>query len=90
MQRPIGRPSADLLLTDSFNNPAVSRSCGPTIVLENRRRRRRCIKIGTFAVLLADRPLEEALDHVKEVGRKAVELGTEGYPGNAASDQPLE
>ncbi len=41
------------------------------------------MKVGVFTVLLADRPLEEALDYVKEVGCEAVEIGTGGYPGDA-------
>jgi sugar phosphate isomerase/epimerase len=41
------------------------------------------MKVGVFTVLLADRPLEEALDYVREAGCEAVEIGTGGYPGNA-------
>ncbi len=41
------------------------------------------MKVGVFTVLLADRPLEEALDYVKEGGCEAVEIGTGGYPGEA-------
>ncbi len=41
------------------------------------------MKVGVFTVLLADRPLEEALDYVKEAGCEAVEIGTGGYPGDA-------
>jgi sugar phosphate isomerase/epimerase len=41
------------------------------------------MKVGVFTVLLADRPLEDALDYVKEVGCEAVEIGTGGYPGDA-------
>ncbi len=37
-------------------------------------------------MLLADRPLEEALDHVMEVGCEAVELGSGGYSGKAHCD----
>jgi sugar phosphate isomerase/epimerase len=44
------------------------------------------MKVGVFAVLLADRPLGEALDCIKEVGCKAVELGTGGYSGKAHCD----
>jgi len=44
------------------------------------------MKVGVFAVLLADRLLEEALDFVKEVGCEAVELGTGGYSGKAHCD----
>jgi sugar phosphate isomerase/epimerase len=31
------------------------------------------MKAGTFAVLLKDLPLEQALDHIKSVGVEAVE-----------------
>ena len=41
------------------------------------------MKVGVFTVLLTDRPLEDALDYVKEVGCEAVEIGTGGYPGDA-------
>ena len=41
------------------------------------------MKVGVFTVLLADRPLEEALDYVREAGCEAVEIGTGGYPGDA-------
>ena len=41
------------------------------------------MKVGVFTVLLANRPLEEALDYVREVGCEAVEIGTGGYPGDA-------
>jgi len=41
------------------------------------------MKVGVFTVLLADRPLEEALDSVREAGCAAVVIGTGGYPGNA-------
>ena len=41
------------------------------------------MKVGVFTVLLADRPLEDALDYVKEGGCEAVEIGTGGYPGDA-------
>src|ERR1051325_5965742 len=41
------------------------------------------MKVGVFTVLLADRPLEDALDYVKEAGCEAVEIGTGGYPGDA-------
>ena len=34
-------------------------------------------------MLLADRPLEEALDYARGVGCEAVEIGTGGYPGDA-------
>jgi sugar phosphate isomerase/epimerase len=41
------------------------------------------MKVGVFTVLLADRPLEEALDYAKEAGCEAVEIGTGGYPGDS-------
>lgn len=44
------------------------------------------MKLGVFAVLLSDRPLEAALDHVVELGLDAVEIGTGAYPGNAHCD----
>ena len=44
------------------------------------------MKIGVFLVLLADRPLESALDYVRELGADCVEIGTGGYPGSAHAD----
>lgn len=41
------------------------------------------MKLGVFAVLFGDRPLEEALDLIVENGVEAVEIGTGGYPGDA-------
>jgi len=41
------------------------------------------MKLGVFAVLLAQKPLEEALDYIVDKGLDAVEIGTGGYPGNA-------
>ncbi|MGI8316657.1 sugar phosphate isomerase/epimerase family protein [Halobacillus mangrovi] len=41
------------------------------------------MKLGVFTVLFSDKSFEEMLDHVKEAGLKAVEIGTGGYPGNA-------
>lgn len=41
------------------------------------------MKVGVFTVLLADRPLEEALDYAKGLGCEAVEIGCGGYPGDA-------
>lgn len=41
------------------------------------------MKVGVFTVLLADRPLQEALSYAKEVGCEAIELGCGGYPGDA-------
>ena len=44
------------------------------------------MKVGVFTVLLADRPLGEALDYARSVGCEAVEIGTGGYPGDAHCD----
>ena len=41
------------------------------------------MKIGVFAVLFAQRPLEEALDYIKQAGCEAVEIGCGGYPGDS-------
>ncbi|WP_085523007.1 sugar phosphate isomerase/epimerase family protein [Tuberibacillus sp. Marseille-P3662] len=41
------------------------------------------MKLGVFAVLFGDRPLEEALDIIVNQGLEAVEIGTGGYPGDA-------
>ncbi|MFK3939600.1 sugar phosphate isomerase/epimerase family protein [Alkalihalobacillus sp. NPDC078783] len=41
------------------------------------------MKLGVFAVLFADKPFEEMLDHIKSLGLETVEIGTGGYPGNA-------
>lgn len=41
------------------------------------------MKIGVLTVLLSDRPFEEALDQLLELGVEAVEVGTGAYPGNA-------
>ncbi|UOQ94480.1 sugar phosphate isomerase/epimerase [Halobacillus shinanisalinarum] len=41
------------------------------------------MKLGVFTVLFADKSFEDMLDHVKESGLKAVEIGTGGYPGTA-------
>lgn len=39
------------------------------------------MKLGVFAVLFGQKPLEEALDFIAASGLKAVEIGTGGYPG---------
>ena len=41
------------------------------------------MKLGVFAVLLSDRPLEQMLDTVVELGLDTVEIGTGAYPGDA-------
>jgi sugar phosphate isomerase/epimerase len=41
------------------------------------------MKLGVFTVLFADKPFEQTLDYVVELGLDAVEIGTGGYPGNA-------
>ncbi|WP_163526957.1 sugar phosphate isomerase/epimerase family protein [Halobacillus ihumii] len=41
------------------------------------------MKLGVFTVLFADKSFEDMLDHVKNAGLKAVEIGTGGYPGTA-------
>ncbi|MBY0124554.1 sugar phosphate isomerase/epimerase [Bacillus sp. S/N-304-OC-R1] len=40
------------------------------------------MKLGVFAVLFGQKPLEEALDYILAKGLQAVEIGTGGYPGN--------
>lgn len=47
------------------------------------------MKLGVFAVLFGDRPLEEALDIIADAGLEAVEIGTGGYPGATHCD-PVE
>src|SRR5699024_7019660 len=44
------------------------------------------MKLGVFAVLFSEKPLEDMLDHVKDSGLQAVEIGTGGNPGNAHCD----
>jgi len=44
------------------------------------------MKLGVFAVLFSDKPFEEALDRIVELGLDAVEIGTGAYPGNAHCD----
>lgn len=41
------------------------------------------MKLGVFAVLLADKSLDEACAYLAAQGVQAVEIGTGGYPGNA-------
>lgn len=40
------------------------------------------MKLGVFTVLFAGKTFEEMLDHVKDSGLQAVEIGTGGNPGN--------
>ena len=41
------------------------------------------MKIGVFTVLFGQKPFEETLDYVVDLGLGAVEIGTGAYPGNA-------
>lgn len=41
------------------------------------------MKVGVFAVLFSQMPLEEAMDYIKAAGCETVEIGTGSYPGNA-------
>jgi len=41
------------------------------------------MKLGVFTVLFSEKPFEEMLDHVKQLGLETVEIGTGGYPGTA-------
>ncbi len=41
------------------------------------------MKIGVFAVLFSQMPLEKALDYIVSTGCTAIEIGTGGYPGDA-------
>ncbi|HEY3377366.1 MAG TPA: sugar phosphate isomerase/epimerase [Armatimonadota bacterium] len=41
------------------------------------------MKIGVFAVLFSQMPLEKALDYIVDAGCEAIEIGTGAYPGNA-------
>lgn len=47
------------------------------------------MKIGVFAVVFGDKPLEDTLDYLVSLGVEAVEIGTGAYPGNAHC-QPQE
>jgi len=44
------------------------------------------MKLGVFSVLFGQKPFEETLDYVVELGLEAVEIGTGAYPGNAHCD----
>jgi len=41
------------------------------------------MKLGVFAVLFGDKPFEETLDHVRDLGLEAIEIGTGCWPGDA-------
>lgn len=41
------------------------------------------MKVGVFAVLFSQLPLEKALDYIVETGCEAIEIGTGAYPGGA-------
>ena len=41
------------------------------------------MKIGVFAVLFGNKPFEETLDYIVDLGLEAVEIGTGCYPGDA-------
>lgn len=41
------------------------------------------MKIGVFAVLFSQMPVEKAMDYIKAAGCDAVEIGTGAYPGGA-------
>lgn len=47
------------------------------------------MKLGVFTVLLADRPLEEALKYLSSLGVEMVEIGTGGYPGTAHANPDI-
>jgi sugar phosphate isomerase/epimerase len=40
------------------------------------------MKLGVFAVLFGDKPFEETLDYVSDLGLEAIELGTGCWPGD--------
>jgi sugar phosphate isomerase/epimerase len=44
------------------------------------------MRLGVFAVLFGDKPFEETLDYLKDLGVEAVEIGTGAYPGSAHCD----
>ena len=42
------------------------------------------MKLSVFAVLLKDRPFDEACKYLAEAGVQQVEIGCGGYPGQGA------
>jgi sugar phosphate isomerase/epimerase len=44
------------------------------------------VRVGVFTAILSDRPFEEALDEVAQLGAEAVEVGVGGYPGASHCD----
>ena len=44
------------------------------------------MRLGVLAVLLGNKPLEEAVSYFKRLGIQAVEIGAGGYPGKAHCD----
>ena len=44
------------------------------------------MKLGVFTVLLQDRPLDDALAYLKDLGVEMVEIGCGGFPGKAHCD----
>jgi sugar phosphate isomerase/epimerase len=44
------------------------------------------MKIGVFAVLFGQKPFEETLDYIVDLGLGALEIGTGAYPGNALAN----
>jgi len=44
------------------------------------------MRLGVFAVLFGEKPFEETLDYLKDLGVEAVEIGTGAYPGSAHCD----
>jgi sugar phosphate isomerase/epimerase len=47
------------------------------------------MKIGVFSVLFGNKPFEETLDYLVELGVEAVEIGTGAYPGNAHANPAM-